>query len=76
MGKESTGVSQPEMFVIICVPGYHVNRMQKPGKREESKIGQVVWEKQGMNCNSRGCEHLRREENIIFALATFPVRSC
>lgn len=38
------------------VSGCHVNRMQKPGKREESKIGQVVWEKQGINCSSRNCK--------------------
>lgn len=56
-------MSQPEkMFVIICVPGCHVNRMQKPGKREESKIGQVVWEKQGINCSSRDCKEQRALE--------------
>jgi len=41
------------MFMLICVSHCHVSRMRKASKKEESKIGQVVWEKQGINCNSK-----------------------
>lgn len=51
--KAQEWVSLRKMFVVSCVSGCHVNRMWKPGKREESKIGRVVWEKQGINCTSR-----------------------
>lgn len=48
--------------MIIRVSGCHVNRMQKPSKEEESKIGQVVWEKQAINCSSGDCKEQRAFE--------------
>lgn len=60
--KAQEWVSLRKMFVIIRVSGCHVNRMQKPSKEEESKIGQVVWEKQAINCSSGDCKEQRAFE--------------
>lgn len=74
--KAQEWVSLRKMFVIICVSGCHVNRMQKPGKREESKIGQVVWEKQGINCSSRNYKErwgLQKRGKYLCPCHFFPI---
>lgn len=60
--------------MLICVSCCHVNKMQKASKKEKSKIGQVVWEKQGINWSSKECKEQRafekRGKYLFFSLAT------
>lgn len=58
------------MFMVISMFCCYVNKMQKAGKEEESKI----WEKQGINYCSRDFMEQqaleKRGKQVIFGIAT------